>query len=130
MTRIASLIFGCLLVPLYAACAQAQDTNVWPTLTQTAKPWTRWWWPGSAVNENDLTRQLESFAAAGLGGVEITPIYGVRGKEEHDIAFLSSDWMRVVEHASGEAKRLDLGFDMATGTGWPFGGPSVVATDA
>ena len=130
MTRIASLIFGCLLVPLFAAGAQAQDTNVWPTPTQTAKPWTRWWWPGSAVNENDLTRQLESFAAAGLGGVEITPIYGVRGKEEHDIAFLSSEWMRVVEHASGEAKRLELGFDMATGTGWPFGGPSVVATDA
>src|SRR5688500_12800140 len=130
MTRIAFLIFACLWVPLTAVRAQAQDVHIWPPLTQTAKPWTRWWWPGSAVSESNLTRQLESFAAAGLGGVEITPIYGVRGAEEHDIAFLSSEWMRVLEHASGEAKRLDLGFDMATGTGWPFGGPRVVAADA
>jgi hypothetical protein len=130
MPRIAPSIIAYLLLPLSAVCAQAQDANVWPSLTQTAKPWTRWWWPGSAVNESDLTRQLESFASAGLGGVEITPIYGVRGAEEHDIAFLSSEWMRVLEHASGEAKRLDLGFDMATGTGWPFGGPRVVAADA
>ena len=24
----------------------------------TTKPWTRWWWPGSAVDEAGLTRQL------------------------------------------------------------------------
>jgi hypothetical protein len=130
MTQIARLIIACVLLPLSAACVQAQDANVWPSLTQTAKPWTRWWWPGSAVNEGDLTQQLESFAAAGLGGVEITPIYGVRGADDQEIAFLSKDWMRVLEHASGEAKRLDMGFDMATGTGWPFGGPKVVAADA
>jgi hypothetical protein len=52
-----------------------------PAAPNTAKPWTRWWWPGSAVDEAGLTRQLEQFAAAGLGGVEITPIYGVRGYE-------------------------------------------------
>ena len=42
------------------------------------KPWTRWWWPGNAVDKENLTRQLEQIAAAGFGGVEVTPIYGVK----------------------------------------------------
>ena len=92
-------------------------------LTRENKPWTRWWWPGSAVNKADLTAQLEKFAAAGLGGVEITPIYGAKGAEAHYIAFLSPQWMEMLEHVGREARRLGLGVDMATGTGWPFGGP-------
>lgn len=63
--------------------------------------------------------------AAGIGGVEITPIYGVRGEEKHFIQYLSDDWVRMLEHTLREAARLDLGVDMATGTGWPFGGPWV-----
>jgi hypothetical protein len=55
---------------MIASVAVAVDSAV----PSVAKPWTRWWWPGSAVDEQNLTRELESFAAAGLGGVEITPI--------------------------------------------------------
>jgi len=94
-----------------------------------AKPWTRWWWPGSAVDEAGLTRQLEQFAAAGLGGVEITPIYGVRGAESRNVAYLSPRWMELLAHTGREAQRLGLGVDMATGTGWPFGGPWVAPED-
>ena len=43
----------------------------------TAKPWTRWWWMGSAVDEQGIAAHLQAYAAAGIGGVEITPIYGV-----------------------------------------------------
>ena len=95
----------------------------------TTKPWTRWWWPGSAVDPASITRQLEQFAAAGLGGVEITPIYGVRGYEDRNVAFLSSHWMEMLAHTGREAQRLGLGVDMATGTGWPFGGPWVTPED-
>ena len=35
-----------------------------------------------------------------------------------------------LEHVGLEAKRLGLGVDMATGTGWPFGGPWVAEEDA
>jgi hypothetical protein len=72
-----------------------------------------------------VTAQLDALRAAGIGGVEITPIYGVRGAESRFITYLSEAWMRALEHAVGEAQRLDLGVDMATGTGWPFGGPWV-----
>lgn len=116
----------CLFAPLVLA---QEATSPWPEVTVTAKPWTRWWWPGSAVDKANLTQQLEAIAAAGIGGVEITPIYGPRGAEARYVDFLSPKWMEMLEHAAREASRLGLRVDMATGTGWPFGGPSVSAAD-
>jgi hypothetical protein len=102
----------------------------WPETTRATRPWTRWWWPGSAVDEAGITRELDAFAGAGLGGVEITPIYGARGFERRYIAFLSPRYVEVLRHTAAEAARLGLGVDMATGTGWPFGGPQVRPEDA
>jgi hypothetical protein len=93
--------------------------------TNTTKPWTYWWWMGSTVTESDITWQLENFAKAGLGGVHIIPIYGVKGLEKQAISYLSPRWMEVLAHTVREGKRLGLGVDMTTGTGWPFGGPNV-----
>jgi hypothetical protein len=105
------------------ALAQTNADLAWPEITRENKPWTRWWWPGSGVDKASLTRQLEQLAAAGIGGVEITPIYGAKGYEERYIDFLSPKWMGMLEHVGREGQRLGLGVDMATGTGWPFGGP-------
>jgi hypothetical protein len=102
----------------------------WPAVTNTNKPWTRWWWEGSAVNKKDLTWNLEQYQKAGLGGVEITPIYGVHGYEKQFINFLSPQWMDVFTHTLSESKRLGLGVDLANATGWPFGGPWVKDEDA
>jgi hypothetical protein len=38
--------------------------------------------------------------------------------------------MEMLHHTGREAQRLGLGVDMATGTGWPFGGPSVRPEDS
>ncbi|HEY1377915.1 MAG TPA: glycosyl hydrolase, partial [Gemmataceae bacterium] len=46
------------------------------------------------------------------------------------IDFLSPKWMAMLAHTTAEAKRLGLGMDLTTGTGWPFGGPTVTADDA
>lgn len=102
----------------------------WPTVTQTARPWTRWWWQGSAVNEKDLSRNLQQYQQAGLGGVEITPIYGVHGFEHQFIPYLSTRWMKMLVHTLRESRRLGLGVDLANATGWPFGGPWVSDEDA
>jgi hypothetical protein len=80
---------------------------------------------GSAVDKTNLTHQLEMFKQAGLGGVEICPIYGVQGYEDRFIDFLSPQWMEMFAHTMSEAKRLGLEVDLTTGTGWPFGGPRV-----
>lgn len=97
----------------------------WPQVETTMKPWTRWWWMGNAVDKDNLTRRMEEFADAGLGGVEITPIFGVRGTEDRFLKHLSPQWMDMLVHTLDEADRLDMGVDMVLGTGWPFGGPQV-----
>jgi hypothetical protein len=102
----------------------------WPTITREAKPWTRWWWHGNAQTKEGITAEMEAYQKAGLGGLEITPIYGVRGYEEKFVDYLSPQWMELFMHTLKEAERLDLGIDMATGTGWPFGGPWVSDEDA
>jgi alpha-L-rhamnosidase len=105
--------------------SDVRPTAQWPPITKQTRPWTRWWWMGSAVDVTGLTADLESLRAAGLGGVEITPIYGVAGSETRWVPYLSDAWVRLLEHTLREARRLDLGVDLATGTGWPFGGPWV-----
>ena len=111
---------------LPAAMGAAAD---WPTPTNVSRPWTRWWWLGSAVDAENLTRLLETYHAAGLGGVEITALYGVRGAENRELKYLSPQWVDAVRHSAREARRLGMGVDLPTGSGWRTGGPSVTEAD-
>ncbi len=120
------IVFASLFMNVSSGMAQVK----WPAITQQTKPWTRWWWEGSAVDKPNLTWTMQQYQQAGLGGLEITPIYGVKGTEEKFIDFLSPKWMDMLQHTLAEGKRLNLGIDMATGTGWPFGGPWVEDKDA
>jgi hypothetical protein len=118
-------------VMLFQGCQQKiiQQPS-WPEVSREAKPWSRWWWQGSAVTKEGITAELVAFKKAGLGGLEITPIYGVYGSEGKFVNYLTTEWMALFIHTLREAERLDLGIDMATGTGWPFGGPWVKSADA
>ena len=60
----------------------------WPEITQQTKPWTRWWWMGNTVDEKDLSIAMEAYQNTGLGGLEITPTYGVKGYEDQFIKYL------------------------------------------
>ncbi|WDF68280.1 glycosyl hydrolase [Sphingobacterium oryzagri] len=102
----------------------------WPTVTKEMKPWTRWWWMGSAVDRPNLQRELQQFDAAGFGGVEVTPIYGAKGYESRYIPYLSERWLDMLNFTTTAATDLGLGVDMNLGTGWPFGGPTVQLMDA
>jgi len=120
------------IIVLFAVSSFAAETAIsfppefqWPTPTRENRPWTRWWWLGSAVDKTNLTRLLTEYRDAGIGGVEICPIYGAKGYEDRFIEFLSPKWMEMFAHAAAECKRLGLGLDLTTGTGWPFGGPNV-----
>ncbi len=120
------ITIGILLLSLMIGCTTEEPPEPqWPEITSENKPWTRWWWQGSAVDKENLTMELESFKEANIGGVEITPIYGVAGYEDEFIDFLSPEWMEMLTHTLQKGDSLDIGVDMATGTGWPFGGPMV-----
>jgi hypothetical protein len=68
----------------------------WPIISSQTKPWTRWWWMGSAVDSSNLSICLRAYAKAGLGGVEITPIYGVKGYESRYLNYLSPEWNKAL----------------------------------
>jgi len=124
------------ILSVAAAHASGQDKSGdprpldWPEPATVNRPGCYWWWPGSAVDRDNITWNLETLHAAGLGGASIVPIYGVKGCEDRFIPYLSPEWLAMLDHAVREAARLGMWVDMTTGTGWPFGGPSVAANDA
>lgn len=98
--------------------------------SSTIKPWTRWWWMGNAVDTGNLKYNLKQFKSAGFGGIEITPIYGVRGYEDRFIPYLGTQWMDMLHFTCSVADELGLGVDLNNGTGWPFGGPQITRETA
>src|SRR5258708_2789142 len=108
MSRITIIAF--LVASQITANAQLQ----WPAITARTKPWTRWWWMGSAVDTPNLADNMKKYQAAGLGGLELTPIYGVKGNESQFIDYLSPKWLELFSYTLQEAKRLNLGLDMST----------------
>ncbi|MBN2211262.1 MAG: hypothetical protein JW709_07685, partial [Sedimentisphaerales bacterium] len=126
-----NLVWSLLLINVVRVFVSADTTDMnWPVVTKENKPWSYWWWMGNAVDDENLTDLLEQYQAANFGGLHIIPIYGVKGEEERYIDFLSRSWMDRLAHTVREARRLDMGVDMSTGTGWPFGGPMVTLTEA
>lgn len=129
MSKLCRTVISAIVLALWSVPAapseRPPDPLAWPELTRESRPWTRWWWLGSAVDGPNLTRLLEQYRDAGIGGVEICPIYGARGYEDRYLDFLSPKWMEMLAHTTAEAKRLGMGVDLTTGTGWPFGGPWV-----
>ena len=97
----------------------------WPTVTPEAKPGARWWWLGSAVDKENLQWNMQEYAKHGIGALEITPLYGVQGNDANNIPYLSDKWMEMLRFTQEQGKANGIEIDMATGTGWPFGGPWV-----
>lgn len=122
------LVFNLLLIGSIAF-AQSSFSGL-PEMSNTQKPWTRWWWMGNAVDKENLRDNLIQLSEAGIGGVEITPIYGVKGEEENFIDYLSPKWMEMLDYTLQTADSLGMQVDMVLGTGWPYGGPQVSQEDA
>ena len=117
-------LFSILLVSLILFSCSTEEVS-WPESTQESKPWTRWWWMGDAVDQQNLSRELKEFHDVGIGGVEITPIYGVKGEESRFIEYLSPEFSDILKYTIDEAHKLGLGVDLPPGSGWRCGGPFV-----
>jgi len=130
------LFFAASALLFFIALAEAADEAVptlqagWPTFTQDNRPWTRWWWQGDAVDGPNLKRSLSAFQEVGFGGIEVCPIYGVKGGEGDYLPYLSKKWIEMISLTGNEAVTRGLGFDLTTGTGWPLGGPWIKADSA
>ena len=136
MKNVSSLIIYSILILLISSQCRNPDNksnpndNIWPEVKKEMHPWTRWWWMGNAVDKENLEKQLTLYADAGIGGVEITPIYGAKGFESRYIDFLSPQWVKMLNVTVNKANSLGMGVDMNLGTGWPFGGPQIKPENA
>ncbi len=94
----------------------------------------RWWWFGPAVSKAELERELLAMKDAGIGGVELQPVYPMalddRATGFHNFPYLSGEFLDNVRFASEKARELGLRFDLTLGSGWPYGGPHIPVTQA
>lgn len=120
-------IILCLLTIFISQTLAAQT---WPQTSNETKAGTRWWWHGSALTKEEMQKSMREYSRTGIGTVEITPIYGVKGNEKNDIEYLSPQWMQLLQDIQDEGRRDSIIVDMNNGTGWPFGGPNVPIEEA
>lgn len=120
--RIIKTLFAALILMNVTVWAQPVE---WPVSTEHSKPWTRWWWMDNAVDKENVSRELQEMANAGIGGVEITSIYGVKGEDSRAIPFLSQGFADILNFTIDKAHQLGMGVDLPSGSGWRNGGPFV-----
>ena len=94
----------------------------------------RWWWFGPAVTDEELGRELAAMQQAGIGGVEVQPVYPVSLDDQRmgirTEPYLSDAFLAHLRFAAVTAHALGMRFDLTLGSGWPYGGPSVAIGDA
>ncbi|MBR1879213.1 MAG: glycosyl hydrolase family 2 [Prevotella sp.] len=114
-----------LVLSLLACVSLSVSAQQWPEARPEAKAGARWWWLGSAVDKENLQWTMHEYASHGIGALEITPLYGVQGNQANNIPYLSDKWMEMLREVQANGRQTGIEVDMATGTGWPFGGPWV-----
>jgi hypothetical protein len=107
---------------LLFSCSAEDKKKVNESGINTSRPYTYWWWQGNAVDTANIAYNLQMMDSAGVGGVHIVPIYGVKGEEDKFLEYLSPEWVNMVIYTSKKAANLGLEVDMTLGTGWCFGG--------
>ncbi len=94
-------------------------------------PFTRWWWPGNDVSNEELVREIKMFADNGFAGVEIQPLtMGINPAAADSVLDKVYSWdsPSFYAHVSAvmeQAKESGVIVDMNGGSGWPLGGPHV-----
>jgi hypothetical protein len=88
----------------------------------------RWWWFGPAVTKPELQKELETMRGAGIGGVEIQPVYPLLLDDEskgiRNLSYLSPEFLEAVSFANKTAQSMGMRVDITLGSGWPYGGPN------
>ncbi|MBI5380508.1 MAG: glycosyl transferase family 2 [Opitutae bacterium] len=120
-SRTASSLFGATATTAAADPLLAGFTRL-PAL---AKPGCYWWWFNGLVSKAGITRDLEEFAAKGLGEVlMVNSSSGFAGAGMPlGVKLLSPEWWEFYRHALREAARLKIDVGVNLSSGWCMGGP-------
>jgi alpha-L-rhamnosidase len=133
------------LIVALASCASilwsaATPSEISELRTEFAKPpadariMMRWWWFGPAVTKPEIERELRVMQDAGIGGVEIQPVYPLALDDPkrgfRNLPYLSDEFIDALRFASSKAHELGMRVDITLGSGWPYGGPATPVTEA
>lgn len=94
------------------------------------RPGVRWWWPGGAVDEDTLDRQLDYLYTHGFGTVEINPFGGASDEDPAVADVYSPAFYEKLESAIAKADELGITVDLNMGSGWNANGPWVDIEEA
>jgi hypothetical protein len=126
LARGLALLF-CISTVLFAQDARKNLRQGFLNPPANARPIMRWWWFGPAVTKPELQKELETMHGAGIGGVEIQPVYPLMLDDEakgiKNLQYLSPEFLDDVSFANKTARSLGLRVDITLGSGWPYGGP-------
>ena len=90
------LIVLCLL-----AAGGVMQAQQWPDTPVEARPGARWWWLGSAVDEKNLTYNLEEYARTGMGAMGCKAMTRMKFS-----SFLPAGWKCLSIHKRKENVRV------------------------
>ena len=130
--RVSPVIQGLALVFSLSAILFAQDSGkdlrrTFQNPPPDARPIMRWWWFGPSVTKPELEKELNVMRDAGIGGVEIQPVYPLMLDDQvkgfRNFQYLSPEFLDDVSYANTTARSLGLRVDITLGSGWPYGGP-------
>jgi hypothetical protein len=101
---------------------------------KAARPIMRWWWPGDAVTDKELRRELALLDATGIGGVEIQSfnpgIPGLTPAEREAVDnYAEPSFFAHVKTAAAEAAARGMALDYTFGSAWPSGGGFAIAPE-
>ena len=117
----------CLAATLMAQTSESALRQGFLNPPPDARPIMRWWWLGPAVVKPELQKELETMRSAGIGGVEIQPVYPIAldnpAKGIKNLRYLSPEFLDDVSFVNKTAHSLGLRVDITLGSGWPYGGP-------
>lgn len=131
MIRTAALLAALLLTnPLAAQSLEAR----FAAPPQTDRPWVRWWWPGGAVDTEELDREIGLLDKSGFAGAEIqafTPNFITLepGQRAAVNDYAEPVFFEKMRSAGVAAKARGLALDFTLGSSWPSGGGFAVTPE-
>ena len=111
----------------------------WDTIAQpprSARPWTRWWWPGGDIDAATLVKQVELLDTAGFAGGEVQPFLSgataIKDKAVMDrvYSFDTPSYYEKLRALLTAAAARDWQIDLSHFSGWPPGGPEINLDDS
>ncbi|WP_082126366.1 glycosyl hydrolase [Aurantiacibacter marinus] len=125
-------VFGSLVTLLIATPAQAQSAQAQSDLPQLrqdfsqppaeARPWTWFHVMSGNMSREGITRDLESLADVGVGGIVLFHV--TQGISHGTVRFNSPEHLDLIAHVAAECERLGLAFSFHNADGWSStGGP-------